>query len=283
MPVVPGALWSALGDMRARRTKARYGDAVGADGLVRLLAYGALLSPRVLAGRGMDGVDCEGACVVPGKRLAFRVRRPAYATLLPLAQESESDRWLDSEMAHAELDQSADRKGADAFAAVEPPRADAPPEAEGYLYRMSSQQLDELANREGGYSLQRVRVRMLEPRAPSLRAAGAPELPVTRLSSLREVEALAFIGTAWDLLPVDGFPSARYLAKVQTGARARGLSERYQDWLCAHPTRKEQRMAAAAGSAAPAARNGATPTEWLTRALAGGSLLWLAFASFLNY
>lgn len=218
----------AGGGERARassRDAARFGRALGADGLVRLVGYGALLSPHVLDGRGLGGIECEGPCVVLGKRLAFRVRRSAYATLVP-------------------LDLSV------AAASGPPAPCGRPPdgtgtgacnEAEGCVYRLTPRQVYELADREGGYRMERLRIRLVGSGLEAAAHAGSR----AEEAGGAVVEAVAFIGTPWDLLPADAAPSARYLAKVQTGAAARGLSKPYRAWLQAQQTREGEREAAA--------------------------------------
>lgn len=211
----------ADGGERARassRDAARFGRALGEDGLVRLVGYGALLSPRVLDGRGLGGIECEGPCVVLGKRLAFRVRRSAYATLVPLDLPVKGESG------------PAGGTGTGACA-----------EAEGCVYRMTPRQVYELADREGGYRMERLRIRLVGSGLEATAHAGSR----AEEAGGAVVEAVAFIGTPWDLLPADAAPSARYLAKVQTGAAARGLSEPYRAWLQAQQTREGEREAAA--------------------------------------
>lgn len=263
-----GAFHMAESDLR-RRNAARFGGAVGADGLIRLVAYGALLSPRVLDGRGLGGIHCDGPCVVLGKRLAFRVRRSAYATLLPLEPDSPTT------------------SGASLGTSLSSVPATQVGEAEGCVYRMSAAQIFELAEREGGYRLERVRVRM----ASSDNAPVEAPLAVPRSQGGREangdapvVEAMAFIGTAWDLLPADGLPSARYLEKVQMGAEARGLSARYRAWLLAHETREGERSAAATAGRRVArdAQTASTPTERTVAVVLAGLLGSAALAATLT-
>ncbi|KAJ1617781.1 hypothetical protein T492DRAFT_1097343 [Pavlovales sp. CCMP2436] len=238
-----------LASASGSRDVARYGAALGADGLVRLVAYGALLSPRVLTGRGLGGIECEGPCVVQGHRLAFRVRRAAYATLLP------------NEGSGAGGDEG-ENEGENGAA----------PEAEGCVYRLSSAQLAQLGEREGGYSLQRLRVRMRRREE-----AGIPMASGGRgLSDAQPpVEAMVFLATRWDLLPADAAPSARYLAKMLAGAEARGLSEGYRRWLGTQRTSEQARLAMAAAAASSRRRvyGGAAPTGVWLLALAGAATL----------
>ncbi|KAG8466617.1 hypothetical protein KFE25_007996 [Diacronema lutheri] len=208
---------------------ARYGAAAGDDGLVRLVAYGALLSPRVLLGRDLGAVPCEGPCVVPGFRLAFRVRSSAYATLLAVGVGA-------AEGANAHAADGSVGLGAASL------------EAEGCALRLSARQLSALAAQEGGYSLKRLRVRMRSTGDPcsvphhAIDGSALSAPPAATDGVL--VDAMAFVGSASELLPTDGLPSERYLAKMRVGAEARGLSPAYQDWLRAHRTRESARASA---------------------------------------
>ena len=96
-----------------------------------LFAYGALLSPAVLARRGVDARVVTPA-VAPSHAVAF-AHRGGYATLAPAAAAA---RWRS-----------------------QAPSLVSPLPAHGALLQLASRDLDTLAEREGGYRLVEIDVR----------------------------------------------------------------------------------------------------------------------------
>ena len=123
--------------------------------------------------------------------------------------------------------------------------------AHGVLYSLSSESdLEALAEKEGGYSLRRVEVRVLfgdNDEDDDGDDEGGQTL---------SLEALAFVSSPGLCLRFPLPPRRRYLEKMRTGAREAALDESYRSWLDQVPSTETldgRYQATPAGAAAAAA------------------------------
>jgi hypothetical protein len=146
---------------------------------VLLFGFGALLHPSKIFDREPECI----ACAAPEHALSFR-HRLGFATLEPLNEQ-------------------------------QPQQHRSPSCAYGVVYKLRSDELDELKRRERGYDLQTI-----------------PVLPLDKATEGAELaEALAFISLPNNILSAPVAPTRRYADLVADGAEIRGLPADYVAWL----------------------------------------------------
>jgi len=130
--------------------------------------------------------------------------------------------------------------------------------AHGVLYSLSSEsELEALAEREGGYCLRRVEVRVVSLGDDDDDDGGGGGGGCGGQRALL-LEAFAFVSSPGLRLRLPLPPRERYLDKMRSGARAAGLDGRYRAWLEEVPSAAEGSLdgryqATPAGAAAAAA------------------------------
>ena len=130
--------------------------------------------------------------------------------------------------------------------------------AHGVLYSLSSEsELEALAEREGGYCLRRVEVRVVSLGDDDDDDDGGGGGGGGGQRALL-LEAFAFVSSPGLRLRLPLPPRERYLDKMRSGARAAGLDGRYRAWLEEVPSAAEGSLdgryqATPAGAAAAAA------------------------------
>ena len=179
---------------------------------VLLFGFGALLHPSKIFDREPECI----ACAAPEHALSFR-HRLGFATLEPLHEQ-------------------------------QPQQHRSPSCAYGVVYKLRSDELDELKRRERGYHLQTI-----------------PVLPLDKATEGAELaEALAFISLPNNILSAPVAPTRRYADLVADGAEIRGLPADYVAWL-----KSEQESALDTG---PGADKQAVPRRYY--ATRGAMLSW---------
>lgn len=259
---------------------------------VLFFAYGALMDPTVMRSRlqgrkagssppraavavafAEKGGRKEGKSSSSSVAVAF-VHRGGWATLVDLrrarasaasplwrlvpgSRGEEEDRSRGGGWGQAEGGRSDDeraRDGGPSFSASSGPCFCSP--AHGVLYALSSESdLEALSEREGGYSLRKVEVRVSGSGGGGSGGVGAVA-PGDSKRALLLLEASAFVSSPGLRLRSPLPPRERYLEKMRSGARAAGLDEGYRAWLERVPSAEDldgRYQATPAGAVAAAA------------------------------